>query len=206
MAIRAAAFDYGGVISFPQEENDMTDLAAIAGISLETMRRFYWEYRPGYDRGDTGGEYFRKVLAAAGVHGASSSLLEQLVARDVESWSRINPETAGLMRGIKNAGLKLGLLSNMIQPFLDRAAADIPVLALPDAAVYSCEIRAVKPEPLIYQRLLAALGCGADELVFFDDMPVNVEGARKLGIRAFLWEGVDQARRELEKLGTGKLM
>jgi putative hydrolase of the HAD superfamily len=205
MSIKAVAFDYGGVISLPQDENAMRDLASIAGIDSILMGRIYWDNRQIYDRGLVNGkEYFKNILADVGIF-PDDPAIEEMVSRDVKSWSRINAETERLMRDIKKAGLKVGILSNMVQPFLDTVRETIPVFLIPDGAVFSCEVDTVKPEKKIYELLLSALDCDADELVFFDDTEINVAAAEKLGIRAFLWHDTAAARRELEVLCAGRL-
>jgi putative hydrolase of the HAD superfamily len=203
MNIKAVAFDYGGVISLSQDENAMRDLASIAGIDAALMKRIYWDNRPIYDRGlVSGSEYFKNILADVGIF-LDDAAIEEMIRRDVQSWSRINAETERLMNDIKTAGLKVGILSNMVQPFLDTVRKDIPVFRIPDGSVYSCEVDTVKPERKIYELLLSVLGCGAGELVFFDDTEINVAAAEKLGIHAFLWQDAAAARRELELLCAG---
>jgi putative hydrolase of the HAD superfamily len=205
MSIKAVAFDYGGVISLPQDENAMRDMASIAGIGAARMEKIYWDSRHLYDRAlVSGSEYFKNILAAEGIFPGNRAI-EALIRRDVESWSRTDEGTERLMNDVKQAGLKVGVLSNMIRPFLEIAAGNIPALRIPDVSVYSCEAGAVKPEKKIYDLLLSALGCGAGELVFFDDSEINVEAAKKLGIHAFLWQGAAAARRELEALCAGRL-
>ncbi|MDR0402869.1 MAG: HAD family phosphatase [Treponema sp.] len=205
MSIKAVAFDYGGVISLPQDENAMRDLASIAGIDADLMKRIYWEERHVYDRGLVdGGGYFRNILAGAGCFPGDAAI-EKMVLRDVQSWSRINAETEGLMNELKQAGFKVGILSNMVQPFLDTVRETLPVFRIPDGSIYSCEVDTIKPERRIYELLLSALGCEAGELVFFDDTEINVAAAEKFGIRAFLWRDAAAARRELEPLCAGRL-
>jgi putative hydrolase of the HAD superfamily len=205
MSIKAVAFDYGGVISLPQDENAMRDLASIVGIDSALMRRIYWDNRQIYDRGlVSGSEYFKNILADVGVF-PDGQAIEKMVLRDVTSWSRINAETERLMRDIKEAGLKVGILSNMVQPFLDTVRKNAPVFLIPDGSVFSCEVDTVKPERKIYELLLSVLGCEAGELVFFDDTEINVAAAEKLGIHAFLWQDATAARRELEVLCAGRL-
>jgi putative hydrolase of the HAD superfamily len=168
------------------------------------MRRIYWENRQIYDRGlVSGNEYFKNILADVGIF-PDDPAIEKMVSRDVASWSRINAETERLMRDIKKAGLKVGILSNMVQPFLDTVRETIPVFRIPDGAVFSCEADTVKPEKKIYDLTLSVLGCGADELVFFDDTEINVAAAERLGIHAFLWQDAAAARRELEILCAGR--
>ncbi|MDR2073368.1 MAG: HAD family phosphatase [Spirochaetaceae bacterium] len=200
MTIKAVAFDYGGVISLPQDKKAMEDLARMAGIDTPLMQRMYWDLRPVYDQGlVNGGEFYRNILAGMGIF-PDSAVIEQMVERDLESWSRINPGTEQLMKKVKQEGLKLGVLSNMIQPFLDRARKTIPLFDLPDRAVYSCEAGVVKPGEKIYRLLLEALDCRGEELVFFDDLEPNVRAAEKLGIHGYLWKDPAAAYTELKRL------
>jgi putative hydrolase of the HAD superfamily len=169
------------------------------------MRRIYWDNRQIYDRGlVNGSEYFKNILADVGIF-PDNAAIEEMIRKDVQSWSRINAETEQLMNDIKQAGLKVGVLSNMVQPFLDMVRDSIPVLRISDGSIYSCEVDTVKPERKIYELLLSALGCEAGELVFFDDTGINVSAAEKLGIHAFLWRDAVAARRELELLCAGRL-
>jgi putative hydrolase of the HAD superfamily len=58
---------------------------------------------------------------------------------------------------------------------------------------------AVPPEPAFEQARISALGCGPGEILFFDDMEVNVEAAAALGIRAFVWQDAGTARNVLRR-------
>ncbi|MDR2069311.1 MAG: HAD family phosphatase [Spirochaetaceae bacterium] len=199
--IKAVVFDYGKVISFPPEDTVIEELAAVAGMEPRVLDSLLWPYRNEYDRGTlTGKEYYRMLLAAGGVY-PDEEALEKMVDIDLKSWTRINPGTVELMEAVKAApALKLGILSNMPHEFLALARGTIPVFDLPDVGIFSCEVGAIKPEAAIYRRLLAALGCEPAELVFFDDMELNIDAARALGIRAFLWKDPQAARAELNRL------
>jgi putative hydrolase of the HAD superfamily len=200
--VKAVAFDYGGVISLPMEESDMEDLAALAGVSASLMRRIYWDNRAICDQGLVGAsEYFKNILADVGIF-PDPRTIGLLVDRDVESWSRINPAAEKLMGDLKKAGFKTGILSNMIKAFLDKNRETMPVFKIPEAMIFSCDVDAVKPEEKIYRILLDRLGCEAGELVFFDDMEINVQAARKLGIEALVWENADMAGEQLKTLGV----
>src|SRR5229473_1478687 len=55
-----------------------------------------------------------------------------------------------------------------------------------DTIVYSHEVGLVKPDPRIYALLCAELRVAPGELVFLDDVPENVEAARRFGIQGEL--------------------
>jgi putative hydrolase of the HAD superfamily len=201
MVIKAVAFDYGKVISFPPEDAALTELAALAGIGPAVLDSLLWPHRGAYDRGVLSGtEYYRTLLAAGGIQ-IDEKTLEKMVAVDLKSWTRINPHTVDLMRAVKAVpGLKLGILSNMPHEFLALARGTIPVFDLPHVGIFSCETGYIKPEEPIYRLLLSRLGCEPAELVFFDDMPINIDMARSLGIQGFVWEDPETARAELNRL------
>jgi len=195
------AFDYGGVISFFQREEDQQEMADLAGIDLSLMKQIYWDNRPAYDKGLVDGqEYFKDILAGVGVS-AGPELLEKLCEKDIESWSHVNPQTEQLMKDLKESGFKVAILSNIAQNFVDQYKDSLPVFAVPDVAVYSCEVNTVKPEEKMYRLLLSKLDCEPAELVFFDDREANVEAARVLGIQAFFWKDPEAARKDMEALG-----
>jgi putative hydrolase of the HAD superfamily len=201
MGIKAVAFDYGKVISFPPEDGVTEELAAVAGIDAVRMDSLAAPHRGDYDRGVlTGKEFYRTSLAAGGVCPGEKAL-EKMVDIDLKAWSKINPRTVDLMNAVKALpGLKLGILSNMPHEFLALARGRIPVFELPHVGIFSCEVGYIKPEEPIYRLLLSALGCEPAELVFFDDIQINIDTARSLGIHAFLWTDPETARVELNRL------
>jgi len=200
--IKAVVFDYGGVIAFFQDDKAMEDMANLAGTDTALMKRIYWDNRSIYDQGLVdGADFFKNILADAGVF-ADPDLLERLIARDMKSWSRVNPDSEKLIRDLKAAGLKIGILSNIVTDFLVRIKKTLPVFDLVDTAVFSCDTGCVKPEAKIYRILLSKLGLEAEQCVFFDDLEINVKAAEALGIKSFLWKNPAQARKELEALGV----
>ncbi len=60
----------------------------------------------------------------------------------------------------------------------------------------SWELRAGKPDPVFYERALARFGVTAQESLFIDDRPENVDSARALGFTGILYETADQAIRD----------
>jgi putative hydrolase of the HAD superfamily len=200
--IKAVVFDYGQVISLPQDPKAISKLAEMAGVERKIFERTLWALRSEYDRGTIDAkEYFKKVLSALAVS-LDDKTIDEMIQVDSESWKSINYETVALMEELKKAGYLLGILSNMPHDFLAWARENIPVFSLPQVGLFSCEVNLVKPEEAIYRKLLSLLGVEGGELVFFDDNADNIKGARALGIKALLWENPETARRELLSLGV----
>jgi len=199
--IEAVVFDYGQVISLPQNSDAINRIADRAGADREKFETTLWALRSEYDRGTWDSiEYYKNVLSSLNISMDNEGISE-LVEMDLMSWRGINEKTVELMKEIKIAGYRIGILSNMPHDFLAWARKSIPVFSLSDVSVFSCEENVIKPEEPIYRILLSRLGIKSGELVFFDDNAGNIKSALSLGIKAFLWISPEEARRELLSLG-----
>jgi haloacid dehalogenase superfamily, subfamily IA, variant 3 with third motif having DD or ED len=184
-------FDYGGVICFIPSPEMRSELVRLSGLSAEVLWELDRKYRGEWDRGTYDGiGHYRVILAKAGVSLDEGSLA-RIARADVESWKQLDPATLRLMRDIKAAGLRLGILSNIPHDF----PKDSAPFAEADITVYSCDLGIIKPEAGIYEKLREKAGCLYEEIVFFDDKVDNVNKARELGIQAFVWEGAEAARK-----------
>lgn len=115
----------------------------------------------------------------------------------------IRPEAAALIADARAAGIAVGFLTNDLRAFHgETAMAAHPVLAghvLVDGSVTGV----LKPDPRAYAIAVEALGHAAGDIVFVDDMPWNITGARKAGMIALELDLTDpaaafaQARAEL---------
>ncbi len=105
------------------------------------------------------------------------------------------------VRRCKAAGMKLYLLSNAARQF-PAALEHRPFYPLLDGAVVSAHEKMVKPDPRIYRTLCERFGLLPEECFFIDDIAVNIEGARSIGMPGIVFEG-DWAKTEeaLKALG-----
>jgi putative hydrolase of the HAD superfamily len=71
-----------------------------------------------------------------------------------------------------------------------------------DVALSSCYLGLRKPEAAIYRRALDILGGPAERILFIDDRPENVAGAKAAGINAIVFEGADSLRPQFVSLGV----
>lgn len=121
-------------------------------------------------------------------------------------WNAIEvaPASLGLVHRLRAAGYGVHLGTNQEQ---HRAAYMRTVLGydeLFDVSCYSCELGAVKPEAAFFHRALELIGAGPGEVLFVDDNPPNVEGARAAGLVAEQWvlgRGTDELYRLLSTHG-----
>jgi putative hydrolase of the HAD superfamily len=183
--------DYGEVISMPQPSEDLHAMVSVSGCDRTEFLSRYWSHRPAYDRADIGArEYWQRITQTD----IDQTRLEVLVELDVKSW--LHPDSAVLDAVLRahDRGYHLALLSNAPSELAD-ALENISWLALFDPKIFSCRLRASKPDPAVYTAALACLSAPPEDVVFFDDRAANIDAARELGIRAELFTGVPQLDR-----------
>jgi HAD superfamily hydrolase (TIGR01509 family) len=112
----------------------------------------------------------------------------------------IEPTVALLRELRERSGLKLYGLSNMSETIFAYLEGRHDFFKLFDGIVISAAVKLVKPEPAIYEHLRERFDLDFAESVFIDDLPRNVESARRVGLPAIQFVTTDQVRRELEPL------
>ena len=205
--LKAIIFDYGKVLTFPPTPDDWARMADVFAVSVEKVQKAYWGSRDKYDRAVyTGDAYWHAVAEQLGKK-ISGDDVARLIALDNTQWTHANREMLEFARRAREAGLKIGILSNMQCDMLAAMRAKLAWLDDFDHQTYTCEVGAIKPEPESYEIVLQALGVTPQEAIFFDDKPVNIEGARAVGLHASLFEGdMDTVYEAVERLGVPLLL
>ena len=111
------------------------------------------------------------------------------------------PETVDLLHRLDARGHPLFCLSNMGHASIDFIERRHDFFRLFTGKVVSCRLKLCKPDAGIFRSLLDTYRLKGDETVFTDDVQTNVDGATKVGIRAFRFENAAQCERELRALG-----
>lgn len=171
----------------------MEAMARVAGIDAAEMHRLYWRSRAAFDRGDLDVEsYWRTVFDF------SAEQLSGIIRLDNESWSRADPAMVGWAAALRGGGVRAGVLSNMPVTLRRHLTANVAWLRGFDHYTYSCDVGMIKPEAGIYEHSLEGLGVAAGEALFLDDREDNVEGARRVGLHALLFQSPAQAQGEID--------
>ena len=195
---KAIIFDYGHVLCLPQPPEDLKAMAAIFQVPPEVFDPVYWRYRVPYDQAKLDAcSYWNSVAADLDRKIKDSDIL-RLTQTDVSSWSHIDACMMAWACKVREAGMRTAILSNMPFDLRDWIERQAPWFKDFDFATFSCDIRATKPAPEIYQHCLAGVGVSAEEALFFDDRPENVAGATKLGINAVLFTNAQDTIASLE--------
>src|SRR5580692_10096375 len=86
MSIRAVIFDYGMVLSHPQEPAALGNLLTITGLDRDTFESHYWTHRLAYDMGRLNGRsYWQQLASDSGIE-LTATDVERLIENDVLMW------------------------------------------------------------------------------------------------------------------------
>lgn len=114
------------------------------------------------------------------------------------------PDTLAIVGALRSSGkYLLATVNNESRELNEYRIARFGLRRLFTAFFSSCYFGLLKPQPEHYRRALEITQCAADECVYIDDRPMNVEVARILGMRAIQYESATQLEAELLEAGVG---
>jgi len=201
MAIKAVIWDLGGVLLRTEDFSSRQALADRMGKSREDLENLVFSGDSG-DRAQLGeisvAEHWENIRQMFGLDQAGIDEFQ----RQFWDGDRLDAELVDTIRSLRGR-YKTGLLSNA---FSDLRQVVTELLKISDAfddMIISSELHLMKPDPRIYQVALQRLGVAAQEAIFVDDLPWNVEGARSQGLHAVHFRTRSQALAEVERLLKG---
>jgi epoxide hydrolase-like predicted phosphatase len=140
-------------------------------------------------------DYWREIGPALGLHTAGEiDAFRQRYFAD----ESINEGVLALIRRL-HGRYKLAVLSNA-PPRLDQWLSDWQILDLFDVVVCSGDEGVAKPDPAIFELVLARLKVAPEEAVFIDDTPRHVEAAQALGLHGIWFTTAETLARDLGRL------
>lgn len=187
MAIKAVVFDIGDVLERIQPVSAWTDpWVARLGLTPEEFQRAWDSTDPDDLIGIgkvTESELRERWTAALGLTAEQS---DEFMA-DMWDWYCGKPDTELLeyLTALRPQFLT-GILSNSADGARREEERRYGLPALVDVLIYSHEVAMSKPDPRIYTLICAQLGVEPGEVVFVDDVQINIDAARRLGMHGIL--------------------
>jgi putative hydrolase of the HAD superfamily len=209
--LEAVLFDWGDTLMRWEFDVELLSAGHVAGLraigrepDAAVTERFREAYLPKFfvDGLVEEVEYPAEVRALLEEFGISLDDDELLRFLDAEhaAWGparQLAATTHALLESLRERGLKLGLVSNAIDPpdLLHRDLADFGVAERLDVALFSSEVGRRKPDPVIFERALDALGVAPENaLMVGDKVAIDIAGAKELGMKTCqaLWFAADE--------------
>ena len=201
--IRALISDFGGVLTTPLSRGFLA-YQEEAGVSLEELGLAMARAT------ETHGDHPLFALERGEITEAEFArrLEEQLDGRfDLPRlrelyFERLEPNEPVIrhVRELRARGLRTALLTNNVREWEPLWRAKLPEIEeLFEVVVDSAFVGLRKPEPEIYELTLQRLGNGipGEQCLFLDDLEVNCDAARALGMTAVRFVSAEQAIAEL---------
>lgn len=123
------------------------------------------------------------------------------LAQDFYSGDQLDTELVAYARKLRIDGHTIGLLSNESAALLDKLRR-LKIDDLFDPLLISALTGVMKPDALAFQIMLDHLQRPANQVIFIDDMPANVNGAASLGIHGIRYSTLPDLLERLQALLT----
>ncbi len=201
--VSGIVFDFGGVMTTQTMPERVRGCVDACGLSWAGVKAGFAKYRHLLDGGFLSMEEMYDLIFADEDVSPSEAARERILEEDVSSFCEgfVNLETLAWMREIKEAGYKIGILTNMPHSFVPHFKESYgDFIDLADALVISGDERMFKPQQRIYRLLQERIGLPPEELCFVDDVEENCEAARAAGWQAVQFLDNAQAARDVKSL------
>jgi putative hydrolase of the HAD superfamily len=203
--VRCVIFDFGNVLVAEGLEKAREICSKKTGVDINEVWRT--TIKPSWkalERGELAeGDFWKAFEALVNDRRFDAGEFRRLLFEN----QRYNEKVVDLIKELRSEGYVTALLTNNVKEWIEEWDRLYQLDRYFDAIVSSHEVKAIKPEPIIYEIMLQRLGAEAGECVFIDDKERNLETARRLGMKTVLFRETDRAigeiRRVLEEHGLG---
>ena len=198
MTIKTCFFDMGNVLVYFSHEKMCENIADLCGWSRAQTKTFLldeglqWKL----ERGEiTEEEFHDEFCLATGLRLSINELRH--AAADI-FW--LNESIVPVLHQLRDAGLRLVLLSNTSVTHLRFIEQNFSVLQLMHDRVTSFEAGSLKPEARIYEVALSKAHCEPGECFYTDDIEAYVRQAGTFGIHSRVYTTTENLIASLQDL------
>lgn len=191
--IKAVLFDLGNVLvdidlNMFWRMLEFDSPAAIAPYAQDLKQ---WAMR--YEAGEFPTDHFllglQRILGSGYSMPALRKAFQSIICQPIAGMEEL---VADVSRRYRTA-----LVSNTNEIHHLSSGATVPALEYLSKHYVSYELRVMKPKSGFYEAVLRDLDLPAQEVVFIDDLPENIEGANRAGMHGILFRGVEGLRKDL---------
>ena len=136
-----------------------------------------------------------------GEHGFTHDDVDRLYEALFASFP-LKTDTRTLMGDLEANGYRLFAITDNVHEVVAHLKEVHDFWEMFETAAVSAELGVLKPDPRIYRWLLDTAQIAAEESVFLDDVQRNVDGAKAIGMGAFVFTDAAAAREDLRSVGV----
>jgi len=201
MQIQAVIFDLGRVLLDFDHAIAARKISALSRKSPEEIYRLFFDSRliQAFEAGKISPEdFFAEVKRMLSLSVGFGEFLP--IWNEIFFLTDQNRQVYNLARRLRGR-YRVALLSNVNCLHFEYVQKTFPIFDVFDFLLLSYELGHVKPDPQIYRRSLSIIGTKPEETFYVDDRPELIAQAQKLGLRAFVYQGIDQLKADLASCG-----
>jgi len=145
----------------------------------------------------TRGRFFAAIRDAVGFQGSPAEFSDYFAKIFAPIDSMIELHAA-----LRQAGYRTYIFSNTNDLAVEHIRQDYPFFQHFDGYIFSYEVKAMKPQPPIYEAMELMCGHRGADLIYIDDRTENIAAGAARGWRVILHETPEKTRAELLHLGV----
>ena len=200
MTIKAIIFDVGGVLIRTEDQTSRRQLEQRLGLQPGESETLVFNSPMGQQAqlGQCSTEDLWRW-----VQGKLALSDEALAAFQRDFWGgdRLNEPLLTLIRSL-HGPYQTAIISNALDNLLHVVTDLYPMADAFDLIVGSAYEKVMKPDPIIFERVLAQLEVAPAEAVFVDDFAHNIAGAQAVGLHGIHYTPATDVAAELAALGV----
>jgi len=150
---------------------------------------------------DGGKSFAQGIAERVALFPDKADLIRAFDERWLETLDGAIEGSVAILEELRARGRPTYAITNFSREKFAEASRHFPFLDRFDGIVVSAHERLVKPDRRIYELLCSRHALAAENCLFIDDSPVNVEGARAVGMRGHLFTAPELLRAELKAAG-----
>ncbi|MBI3508227.1 MAG: HAD family phosphatase [Chlamydiia bacterium] len=197
--LKTVIFDLGNVLFFFDHGKMIQQIGTCCGINPDDLKKIFFQHQVqiAYETGQINSGDIHRILST---HASKPFTLHEWMAAASDIFTP-NLSLWPVIETLKKRGMRLVLLSNTTDIHYNYLYSHYDILHKFDAKVLSYEVKAHKPQPLIFHKTLQQIHCAPNECFYTDDIPEFITGARKAGIDSEVFTDVSSLKKHLYDRG-----
>ena len=194
-------FDLGRVLINFDIKKMLKQIAEVSGVGPEKVREvlFGSGLQVKYESGRIDCREFHAIFSEAAGSRPDFEALRHAASDIFE----LNVGVVPIVAQLRAAGHRMGILSNTCRAHWEHCRRRFPsIIGLFNVHALSYRLKAVKPDAAIFHAAADLAGVRAEEILFVDDMPGHVEGAKAAGFDAVQYTSAPQLAADLRARGV----
>lgn len=193
MYYKTVFFDWGGVIADDPGDEFLGKLLTEIGATEAQKQAIFESYMMLLMKGEISEANYWSLIKDR-----YNLAVYDNISNSFKRWKGLvaNQSILNLAKEMKDKGLKIAILSNVIEPTYNviEKAGHYDIF---DEVIASCKVGYAKPQKEIYSLALEQLGTTARQSIFIDDKQAYLDPATDIGMTTILAQNPDQIIKDL---------